>query len=200
MLLPYTTDRPPRNPPVAVVSLVLVHFAVYGIVALILSTRGADAAVIWYADLSLIPGSFRPHTFLTYAFLHESVFHLSSNMLFLWVFGGSVEDAIGWKRFLTLYGVAILVAGLLEFSMATLLGRSGNVVPIVGASGAVAAVIGVFAFRFYRSSIGFIGLPLRIPAVLLLAAVMVAEMALALMHLTRRDSAFASYAAAHWAH
>ncbi len=200
MLLPYTTDRPPRNPPIAVVCLVLVHFAVYGIVALILAVRGSDAAVLWYAGLSLVPGSIRPHSLLTYAFLHESVFHLSSNMLFLWVFGGSVEDAIGWKRFLTLYAVAIIVSGLLEAMMAALLARTGSVMPIVGASGAISAIVGVFAFRFYRSSIGFIGLPIRIPAILLLAAVMLGEMALAILHLTRRDQVFASQAAAHWAH
>ena len=200
MLLPYTTDRPPRNPPLAVVSLVLVHFAIFGIVALILGVRGSDAAVVWYANLSLVPHSFRPHTFLTYAFLHESLFHLSSNMLSLWVFGGSVEDSVGWKRFLALYGTAILAAGILEFAMATFMGRSGNVAPIVGASGAISAVIGVFAFRFYRSSIGFMGLPVRIPAVALLAAVMLVEMGFAIVHLLRRDAAFVSQAAAHWAH
>jgi membrane associated rhomboid family serine protease len=200
MLLPYTTDRPPRNPPLAVVSLVLIHFAIFGIVALIMGVRGSDAAVVWYANLSLVPSSIRPHTFLTYAFLHESLFHLSSNMLSLWVFGGSVEDAVGWKRFLALYGTAILAAGILEFAMATFMGRSGNVVPIVGASGAISAVIGVFAFRFYRSSIGFMGLPVRIPAVALLAVVMLVEMGFAIVHLMRRDAAFVSQAAAHWAH
>src|SRR5687767_12213260 len=128
MLLPYTTDRPPRNPPVAVVCLVLAHFAVYGIVALILAVRGSDAAVLWYAGLSLVPGSIQPHSLVAYAFLHESVFRLSSNMLFLWVFGGSVEDAIGWRRFLTFYIAAVIVSGLLEAVMAALLADRKSVV------------------------------------------------------------------------
>ena len=200
MLLPYTTDRPPRNPPIGVVSLVLAHFVVFGLVWLIMGVRGADAAVIWYANLSLVPGSFRPHTLITYAFLHESVLHLSANMLFLWVFGGSVEDAVGWKRFLTLYAAAVVLAGLLEMTMAALLSRGGSVAPIVGASGAISAVVGVFAFRFYRSTIGFIGFPVRVPAILLLALVMLAEMGLAMVHLMRREQGFLGHAAAHWAH
>jgi membrane associated rhomboid family serine protease/outer membrane protein assembly factor BamD (BamD/ComL family) len=183
-----------------VVGLVLAHFAAYGIVALILLVRGPDPAVVWYASLSLVPGSIQPHTLLTYALLHENVFHLSANMLFLWVFGGSVEDAIGWRRFLILYVAAVAIGGALEAFMAGLLARSGSVTPIVGASGAISAIIGVFAFRFYRSSVGFVGLPFRIPALLLLLTVMAGEMGLAVLHFVRRDQMFAVNAAAHWAH
>src|SRR5262245_4252274 len=106
MLLPYASDRPPRNPPLATVALVLLHFLVFGLVALVLAVRGPSAPVVWYANLSLVPGSLHWYSFLTYAFLHENALHLSANMLFLWVFGGSVEDAIGWKRFLSLYAAA----------------------------------------------------------------------------------------------
>src|SRR2546423_14248488 len=121
MLLPYASDRPPKSPPLAVVCLVLVHFLVFGLVWLVLTVRGPAAPVIWYANLSIVPAMPHWYSFLTYAFLHDSALNVSANMLFLWVFGGSVEDAIGWKRFLGLYTLAIVVTGLLQAGMALLI-------------------------------------------------------------------------------
>src|SRR5947207_4514850 len=150
MLLPYSSDRPPRNPPLAVVALVLIHFAVFGIIAAAIWLHRSDAAVRWYANLSLVPGSFRWYTLLTYSLLHDDIFHLSVNMLFLWVFGGSVEDALGRRRFLGLYIIAAVVAGLLQVGMTLAIGGAARTMPIVGASGAISAVVGDFPVRFYR--------------------------------------------------
>jgi len=200
MLLPYASDRPPRNPPATVVTLVLLNFAVFGLVALALYLRREETAVIWYANLSLVPASLQWYTLLTHAFLHENVFHLSANMLFLWVFGGSVEDAIGWKRFLAFYLGAAVVTGLLQALLTRLYPGADPTTPIVGASGAVSAAVGVFAVRFYRSRIRFIGLPLKIPAILLLAAVLIGEMAVVLWRLTYPAPAASGQAVAHWAH
>lgn len=197
MLLPYASDRPPRTPPLAVVSLVLAHFAAFGLVALVMSVRGAQAAVVWYANLSLVPGALHWYSFLTYAFLHEDVFHLSANMLFLWVFGGSVEEALNWKRFLVFYFAAIVITGALQVAVTYALPGADRMVPIVGASGAVAAVVGVFAVRFYRSTIRFIGLPIRVPAVVLLVLAVLLEMGAALWQIGRGGAALS---AAHWAH
>ena len=62
------------------------------------------AVVLRHAELppqlELVPESF---TYLTYAFLHADIFHLGGNMLFLWVFGDNVEDALGHIRFLVFY-------------------------------------------------------------------------------------------------
>lgn len=196
MLLPYASDRPPRNPPLVTVSLVLIHFLVFGLVALVLAVRGPAAPVVWYANLSLVPGSLHWYALITYAFLHEDVLHLSANMLFLWVFGGSVEDAIGWKRFLGLYAAAVILAGALQVVMGLVAGGSARLTPILGASGAISAIVGVFAVRFYRSRIRFIGLPFQVPALLLLAMVMLAEMGTALWQIAHRMPA----GTAHWAH
>ncbi len=200
MLLPYSSDRPPRNPPLAVVSLVLTHFVVFGLVALVMRVRGPNSPVVWYANLSLVPGALHWYSFLTYAFLHEDVFHLSANMLFLWVFGGSVEDALKWKRFVALYAAAAAVTGALQVAVTYILPGTDRMVPIVGASGAVSAIVGVFAVRFYRSRIRFIGLPIQIPAILLLALVVVVEMAAALQQIVHDAGSQSTLAAAHWAH
>ncbi len=200
MLLPYASDRPPRNPPLTVVTLVLLHFAVFGVIALNIATRGPERAVIWYANLSLVPGSIKWWSPLTYSLLHNSVFHLSSNMLFLWVFGGSLEDVIGRRRFIALYAGAAILTGLLQCTMALLAGGLARSTPIIGASGAIAALVGAFAVRFYRSRIRFIGLPVRIPAVLLVLIVLLGEMTVAVWQLTHPTPAVQGQAAAHWAH
>jgi len=181
------------------VALVLIHFLIFGLIALA-TIRGSNTSIVWYASLSLIPGSIRLHSVFTYSFLHEDVFHLSSNMLFLWVFGGSVEDAIGWKRFLLLFFAAAALAGLMQAGMVLVAGGQARTIPIVGASGAISAIVGAFAVRFYRSRIRFVGLPFRIPAVILVTLVLLAEMGIALFQLTHRSQAFESQTAAHWAH
>lgn len=200
MLLPYASDRPPRNPPLVVVALVLLHFLVFGLTALILRVRGPGALVIPYANLSLVPAALHWYAPLTYAFLHEDIFHLSVNMLFLWVFGGSVEDALGWKRFLALYVGAAIATGLLQVGMTYAFPGADRMMPIVGASGAISTVVGVFAVRFYRSRIRFIGLPWRIPAVALLALTLLGEMGAALWQLTHSAPDSFGQTVAHWAH
>jgi membrane associated rhomboid family serine protease/outer membrane protein assembly factor BamD (BamD/ComL family) len=200
MLLPYASDRPPKNPPIVVVTIVLIQFAMFGLIALIMSARGPGAAVALYANLSLAPAAFHWYAPLTYSFLHESVLHLSSNMLFLWVFGGSLEDAVGKKRFVSLYLGSAIITGILQCGMAGFLGGAARTIPIVGASGAISAIVGAFAVRFYRSRIRFIGLPVRVPAVLLVAGVMVGEMGVTLFQLTHRDAVASGHTAAHWAH
>jgi membrane associated rhomboid family serine protease len=198
MLLPYASDRPPKNPPLVVVFIVLLNFVIFGLIAVMLRLRGEAPLVLWYANLSLTPSSLRWFTPLTYAFLHEDVFHLSLNMLFLWVFGASVEDALRWKRFLLLYLCAAVVTGLLQAFMTRLLPGADPTLPIIGASGAVSAVVGVFAVRFYRSRIRFIGLPFRVPALVLVALALLGEMGAAIYQLL--GGGRTGQAAAHWAH
>lgn len=199
MLLPYASDRPATRTPLTVVLLVLFHYLVLGLVWLIAVVRGPDAAVLWYADLAFIPAI--PHVWscLTYSMLHADVLHLSVNMLFLWVFGSSVEEALGWRRFLGLYVAAAIVTGWVEVGMARILPGADRTLPIVGASGAISAIIGVFAIRFSRARVRIAGLPFAAPAAPLVAVVMVAEMSAALYHLTR-PSAGLGQTPAHWAH
>ena len=198
MLLPYASDRPPKRLPLAVVTLVLLNFFLFGLVALLLQTRSAIALIAWYTNLSLVPTAIRWYSPLTYAFLHEDVFHLSANMLFLWVFGTSVEDALGWKRFVGFYLAAGVVTGLLQVVMTRLIPGADSALPIIGASGAVSAIVGIFAVRFYRSRIRFIGLPVRVPALVLVALALLGEMGATIYHIL--TNAQSGQAAAHWAH
>ena len=76
------------------------------------------------------------YTLLTYMFLHGDIIHLGSNMLFLWVFGDNVEDAMGHVKFLVFYLVCGVAAGLAHACM-----LPTSTLPLIGASGAVAGVI-----------------------------------------------------------
>lgn len=76
-------------------------------------------------------------------FLHGGILHLGGNMLFLWVFGNNIEDHLGPVRYLIFY----LLAGIIA-TAAHVLGDVGSIIPVVGASGAVAGVMGAYAVWF----------------------------------------------------
>jgi membrane associated rhomboid family serine protease len=101
-------------------------------------------------------------TLVTYMFLHGDWMHLIGNMLFLWVFGDNVEDAMGSIRFLLFY-LLVGVAGGLAHAYANI--DSGA--PLIGASGATAGVIGAYIMLYPRVkmwSLVFMRLPLKLPA------------------------------------
>ena len=82
-------------------------------------------------------------TLLTSMFLHGGWPHLIGNMWYLWIFGDNVEDRLGHLRFLLFYLVSGIVAGLIHYASA-----SGSRLPTVGASGAIAGVLGAYAAAF----------------------------------------------------
>jgi len=81
--------------------------------------------------------------FLTSMFLHGGWIHVLGNLWVLWIFGDNVEDHLGHGRFLALYLVGGLFAGLVHVAA-----NSGSMLPTIGASGAIAAVMGSY-FRFF---------------------------------------------------
>ncbi|MCX8999954.1 rhomboid family intramembrane serine protease [Rhizobiaceae bacterium BDR2-2] len=110
-------------------------------------------------SLVLVPAD---ATYITYAFLHADIFHLGSNMLFLWVFGDNVEDALGHVRFLIFY-LACAAAGALMHGL--LMPTSQG--PLIGASGAVSGVIAAYVILHPRVRVWVLVLfriPLPLPA------------------------------------
>ena len=136
-----------------------------------------DARLPW--DLALVP---RYATPLTSMFLHGGFMHLAGNMLFLWIYGDNVEDAMGHGRFLAFY----LLCGLAAV-FAQALGDPHSAYPIIGASGAISGVLGAYLLLFPRARIftlvllPFFLTTLRLPAMLLLllwfAAQLVSDLA-----------------------
>ena len=96
---------------------------------------GADQAPTWL-------------TVLTSMFMHGGLLHIGGNMLFLWIFGNNVEDSMGRVKF-----VAFYLLGGLAATAAHTVSDANSVVPTLGASGAVAAVLGGYALLYPRARV-----------------------------------------------
>lgn len=111
------------------------------------------------AGLDLVPAE---ATYLTYAFLHGDIWHLGMNMLFLWVFGDNIEDALGHAKFLIFY-LACAAAGAFAHGLLD----PQSQVPLIGASGAVAGVVAAYLILHPRVRIWVLvmaKIPLPLPA------------------------------------
>jgi membrane associated rhomboid family serine protease len=118
-------------------------------------------------------------TLLSYMFLHGDVLHLSSNMLFLWVFGDNVEDALGHAKYLFFYLACGVAGGLTH---AWMLPESR--LPLIGASGAVAGIIAAYLLLHPRVLVWVLALrfiPLHIPAAWVLGIWVITQFIMALV-------------------
>src|ERR1700691_240356 len=116
----------------------------------------------------IVPDRLNLASLVTSMFLHGGWLHILGNMLFLWVFGRNIEDLIGGTRFLILYLSCGIVAAIVQ-----IISNPFSHLPTIGASGAIAGIMGAFLIRFPRSRIRtlfwFIFLTtLEIPAAFLL--------------------------------
>jgi membrane associated rhomboid family serine protease len=96
-------------------------------------------------------------TLITYAFLHANFWHLAGNMIFLWVFGDNVEDALGHFRYMAFYLICAAVSGY-----SFVLADPTSDAPVVGASGAVAGVLAAYLLLYPRAKV-WVLLLLRLP-------------------------------------
>jgi membrane associated rhomboid family serine protease len=102
-------------------------------------------------DFGLVPSKVggHPFTFLSSMFLHGDIFHILGNMLFLWIAGDNVEDKMGRLPFLGFY----LLSGVLASATYLVYTGGSSYVPLVGASGAIAGVLGCYMVFFPRAQI-----------------------------------------------
>ena len=161
------------------IALIAVNVAIY-----LLEASGLDeAAIASFAliprelfDMSLpgagtietvnVPAMPEQLTLVSYVFFHGDVFHLAGNMLFLWVFGDNVEDAMGHIKFLVFFLACGVFAGLFHAWLAP-----ASESPLIGASGAVAGVIAAYLMLHPHVRVwvlAFKAIPLRISAALAL--------------------------------
>ncbi len=96
----------------------------------------------------IVPAKFEYLDLLTSMFLHGGWLHLIGNMWFLWIYGDNVEDVLGHPRFLLFYLLCGIAAGLVQ-----VLASPGSRIPTVGASGAIAGVMGAYLIKFPHSRI-----------------------------------------------
>jgi membrane associated rhomboid family serine protease len=95
---------------------------------------------------TLIPVYF---TLITSMFMHGGIVHIAGNMLYLWIFGDNIENALGHKRYLLFYLLCGIIASLSHVFATKLLGQN-LLIPSLGASGAISGVLGAYILLFPR--------------------------------------------------
>jgi membrane associated rhomboid family serine protease len=185
-MLPYRDELRTQRPPVVTIALIAANVLVWVLV----QGAGAPRPLLGsICDLGLIPGQLtgavppgtsfamgggwtcliepgrRAYHLLTSMFLHASWVHLLGNMWFLWIFGDNVEDAMTRSRFLALY-----VLGGLAAALAQVVAGPSSVLPMVGASGAVGAIMGAYLVLYPTARVyafvplGFLITSIALPA------------------------------------
>jgi membrane associated rhomboid family serine protease len=158
-------SRRPARIPVVTIFIVLVNALVF-----VLELMNGEAFVAqWSAIPAQITSGHHWITILTAMFMHGSWSHIIGNMIFLWAFAPEIEDAMGRGRYLVFYLLGGLVAMLAQIAA-----DPHSTVPNLGASGAIAAVMGAFMVTYPRDQIKsvlfiFVFAPITfIPAALLI--------------------------------
>lgn len=137
-------SRRPAHRPVITIAIIAVNAFVF-----ILELLGGNAFVQQWAVIPAnIAAGQRWITIFTAMFMHGSWMHIIGNMVFLWAFGPEIEDAMGPFRYVVFY----LIGGLVAFG-AQIAAMTNSTVPNLGASGAIAAVMGAFLVTYPRDRI-----------------------------------------------
>jgi len=141
-MIPLRTDSPLRHSPYMNWALIAVNVVVF-----LCEQAGphSQRQLPWYQHYLLDPNAPSILNYFTYAFLHADMWHIGGNMLFLYVFGNNVNDKMGHIGYLGFYLAGGVFAGVAYCASAH--------VPILGASGAIAAVVGAYLILFPRSNI-----------------------------------------------
>jgi len=137
-------SRRPVRMPVVTGCIIAVNVAVF----LLELTRGDAFVMQWSAIPAQITSGHNLITILTAMFMHGSWSHIIGNMIFLWAFAPEIEDAMGPLRYLIFY-----LAGGLVAMLAQVAADPHSTVPNLGASGAIAAVMGAFIVTYPRDRI-----------------------------------------------
>jgi len=107
-----------------------------------------DALSIFLKLYGVVPSALRAPTLITSMFLHGSWSHILGNMWYLWIFGDNVEDRFGHGRFAVFYLLCGIVAALAQVAM-----DPASTIPTIGASGAIAGVMGAYFVMYPRSRV-----------------------------------------------
>lgn len=142
-MIPLRDIIPSRTTPVVTIALIAINIIVF-LYELSLG-RTVDAFTLYWG---LVPAAFSWVTVFTSMFLHGGILHVAGNMLYLWIFGDNVEDRMGHGRFLVFYLLCGIAAAL-----AQTIAAPDSVLPMVGASGAIAGVMGAYFVLYPKSRI-----------------------------------------------
>jgi membrane associated rhomboid family serine protease len=194
-MIPIRDVIPSRTRPVVTVTIIAINALVF-VQQLGL---GADEIERFILTFGLVPAAFSWGAVLTSMFVHGGLMHFAGNMLYLWIFGDNVEDRMGHGRFLAFY----LLAGT-GAALAQTLTAPDSPVPMVGASGAIAGVMGAYFVLYPHSRVlTLVPLPLtvvEVPAVYLLGLWFVMQFLSGIASLDPAGAGQLAGGVAFWAH
>jgi len=184
-VIPLRDANPVRRAPIVTIGLIAACVVAFAYELGTQSTGGDSALERLFRDFGLVPAeltaTFSPgvdqadvmyrelFTIFTSMFLHGGWLHLIGNMLYLWIFGNNIEDRLGRLPFILFY-----LAGGVAAAISQVLIAPGSTVPVIGASGAIAAVLGAYLVLYPRARIlslvflGFFYQLLEVPALIVL--------------------------------
>ena len=146
-MFPIRDHNPSNTRPIVTLVLIAINVAVF-----VLTAPWLGGMVDLWDQLALYPVAVAHGQYLwgllTHMFVHAGLLHLGGNMLFLWIFGDNLEDQMGHAGFLVFYLLGGLAAA--GFQM---IADIGSGIPMVGASGAIAAVMGGYLLMFPRARV-----------------------------------------------
>lgn len=149
MFLPIRDHNPSEKTPVVTISLIAINILVF--LGYHFRLSGQELAS-FYAQWALVPDlisqGYSPHTILTSMFLHGGILHLGGNMLFLWIFGDNLESDLGRVRYVLFY-----IACGASAAFVHVLSNPLSIVPTLGASGAVAGVMGGYLLLYPKARV-----------------------------------------------
>lgn len=149
-MFPFRDHNPSERKPIVTYALILMNSVIFLGYAGELSNGPLIYAFYdsWAMTPSDISTGLKWETLITSAFLHGSAWHLLGNMLFLYIYGDNLEDQMGHGWFLIFYVTCAILAGIIQWASAPY-----SDVPVIGASGAVAGVMGGYLLLFPRAKV-----------------------------------------------
>lgn len=143
-MIPLRDVIPSRTRPGVTIGLIGFNLLVFLFQAT-LSDQTAEAFLVTFA---VVPAYFSLADVFTSMFVHAGLVHLAGNLLFLWIFGDNVEDRLGHGRFALFYVVCGIVAAFTQTAL-----NPDSLIPMVGASGAIAGVMGAYLVLYPHSRV-----------------------------------------------
>jgi membrane associated rhomboid family serine protease len=143
-MIPLRDVIPSRTTPGVTITLIVLNVLIY-LLGLMLTAEGRDAFIYTFG---LVPAYFSIINVVTAMFVHGGFAHLAGNMLFLWIFGDNVEDRLGHLRYLAFYVMCGFAAAIAQTMLSP-----NSLTPMVGASGAIAGVMGAYLVLYPHSRI-----------------------------------------------
>lgn len=143
-MIPLRDTQPSSSPPIVTVLIISLNVLLFLYQVSLNQYEGND----FIARYGVIPDRLHYSALLTSMFLHGGFMHLIGNMWFLWIFGDNVEDVLGHGKYLLFYLLCGVAAAVVHIAL-----NSDSRLPTIGASGAIAGVMGAYVVKFPKSRI-----------------------------------------------